>query len=275
MRLYDGLREFVPPPGGTVLSIGNFDGVHRGHARLVAAARELAHERRASVTALTFHPHPLAILAPERAPTPLTTLAEKLVLLERLGVADGIVLKTDRTLLAQRRWIPGEHGGALPAAGTGRGPGSASGMRSGSIATLRSTPALGLRGTRSPGGTLRGPPADQSAISSSSIRGPCATGASRKASTQCSAVRIALPAGSGRRTRGQARLSDSEPQGVSCLVPEAVYVAIACVPRTERTGGGQRGPSPRLIPPRCRRAHTCWTTRASCAGARRSLTWSA
>jgi riboflavin kinase/FMN adenylyltransferase len=101
MRLYDGLREFVPPPGGTVLTIGNFDGVHRGHGRLIETARALAEKHGAQVTALTFHPHPLAVLAPERAPTPLTTLAEKLALLERLGVAGAIVLKMDRALLAQ------------------------------------------------------------------------------------------------------------------------------------------------------------------------------
>ncbi len=101
MQLYHGLREFVPPAGGTILTIGNFDGVHRGHARLVETAHALAQRYNASVTALTLHPHPLAILAPERAPTPLTTLAEKLGLLERLGVAGCIVLRTDRALLAQ------------------------------------------------------------------------------------------------------------------------------------------------------------------------------
>jgi riboflavin kinase/FMN adenylyltransferase len=101
MQVYNGLRKFAPPKGGTVLTIGNFDGVHRGHAGLVEAAHALAERHQAAVTAVTFHPHPLAILAPERAPTPLTTLAEKLVLLERLGVAGCIVLRTDRALLAE------------------------------------------------------------------------------------------------------------------------------------------------------------------------------
>jgi riboflavin kinase / FMN adenylyltransferase len=101
MELYGGLKEFVPPSGGAVLTIGNFDGVHRGHARLVDTARAVAERLSATVVALTFHPHPLAILAPERAPAPLTTLAEKLVLLERLGVARCIVQRVEPAFLAQ------------------------------------------------------------------------------------------------------------------------------------------------------------------------------
>jgi riboflavin kinase/FMN adenylyltransferase len=101
MELCGGLKEFVPPSGGAVLTIGNFDGVHRGHARLVDTARAVAERLSATVVALTFHPHPLAILAPERAPAPLTTLAEKLALLERLGVACCIVQRSEPAFLAQ------------------------------------------------------------------------------------------------------------------------------------------------------------------------------
>lgn len=102
MELCVGFKRFRPPPGGTVLTIGNFDGVHRGHARLIATARGVAERHGATVTALTFHPHPLTVLAPERAPALLTTLREKLLLLGRLGVAGCIVLRTDRDLLEQQ-----------------------------------------------------------------------------------------------------------------------------------------------------------------------------
>ena len=102
MDVFRGLEQFVPPPGGVVLSIGNFDGVHRGHARLVDTAHAVARRLSATVAVMTLHPHPLAVLAPERAPARLTTLREKLALLERYGVAQCIVLHSEPTLLANR-----------------------------------------------------------------------------------------------------------------------------------------------------------------------------
>lgn len=139
MELCVGLRKFALPAGGTVLTIGNFDGVHRGHARLIETAQALAQRHAAAVTALTFHPHPLAILAPERAPTPLTTLAEKLVQLERLGVTSCIVLRTDPVLLAQQAtdFLASLVAHCRPRALV-EGPGFHFGHgRSGSIATLQ------------------------------------------------------------------------------------------------------------------------------------------
>ncbi|MEW6251689.1 MAG: riboflavin biosynthesis protein RibF [Planctomycetota bacterium] len=102
MEIANGLEQFAAPPGGVVLTIGNFDGVHRGHARLIARAQAVADRRGAPVTVLTLEPHPLAILAPERAPAQLTTLREKLALLERLGVGRAIVLRSEPALLAQQ-----------------------------------------------------------------------------------------------------------------------------------------------------------------------------
>ena len=84
---------------GALLSIGNFDGVHRGHQRiistLVAAARKI--DRPAVV--MTFDPHPIRILAPDRAPPQLSSLDRKAELLEDLGVDCLIAMPTDRTLL--------------------------------------------------------------------------------------------------------------------------------------------------------------------------------
>ena len=101
MNICHGLEKFAAPPAGVVLSIGNFDGVHRGHAQLLATARQVALRLSAEVAVLTFHPHPLAVLAPERAPAALGTLGEKLALLARLGVAHAIVVRSEPAFLAQ------------------------------------------------------------------------------------------------------------------------------------------------------------------------------
>lgn len=102
MQLAYGLEQFVPPPTGIVLTIGNFDGVHRGHAALLDVARETAARLGARVTVMTFHGHPLTVLAPERAPAQLTTLPEKLALLEKLGATHCIVLRADPALFARQ-----------------------------------------------------------------------------------------------------------------------------------------------------------------------------
>ncbi|MBX7192338.1 MAG: bifunctional riboflavin kinase/FAD synthetase [Sandaracinaceae bacterium] len=83
-------------PTPSVVVPGNHDGVHRGHVALLARARELAAARGARVVALTFDPHPLALIAPERAPTPLTTIERRAELLVRAGADDVVVARFDR-----------------------------------------------------------------------------------------------------------------------------------------------------------------------------------
>lgn len=101
MQVTRGLTAFTPPPQGLALTIGNFDGVHLGHRRLIEVARQAGRRTGASVAVITFEPHPAAILAPHRAPERLTRLPEKLELLERAGVEHAIVLETNRGLLEQ------------------------------------------------------------------------------------------------------------------------------------------------------------------------------
>jgi riboflavin kinase / FMN adenylyltransferase len=85
----DGLRALPP---GAVLSIGNFDGVHRGHQRLLDVCRARARHRSNPVAAVTFEPHPLTVLKPGFAPPRLTPPETKDALLAELGVTHLVVL---------------------------------------------------------------------------------------------------------------------------------------------------------------------------------------
>lgn len=74
------------PARGGCLSIGNFDGVHRGHQRILRELVTQARSRGVPAAAMTFDPHPLQLLAPDRVPAQLTTLHRKAELIERCGV---------------------------------------------------------------------------------------------------------------------------------------------------------------------------------------------
>lgn len=94
MRVFRGHSRPVPAP--VVLAIGNFDGVHLGHAalarRLVAVSRTVG----LAPTILSFEPHPREYFAPESAPARLTTLREKLELLTELGVEQAMICRFDK-----------------------------------------------------------------------------------------------------------------------------------------------------------------------------------
>jgi riboflavin kinase/FMN adenylyltransferase len=78
----DGLRRL---PRGAVVSVGNFDGVHLGHRRIVETARSFAGDA-SPVALVTFEPHPLTVLRPDNVPPRLTPLEYKNELLARAGV---------------------------------------------------------------------------------------------------------------------------------------------------------------------------------------------
>lgn len=85
---------------GCVLSIGKFDGVHRGHQALARAARELADRTSTRSLAVTFDPLPLAILRPDiPLGLPLTPLDRKILLLKQFGFDDVAVFRTGEWLL--------------------------------------------------------------------------------------------------------------------------------------------------------------------------------
>lgn len=91
MQVVHGHRS-TPGWDGAAIAIGNFDGVHLGHRALIARARELATAHGARTVALTFDPHPAALLAPARAPRMLTSIARRIELLADAGV-DAIVVE--------------------------------------------------------------------------------------------------------------------------------------------------------------------------------------
>jgi riboflavin kinase/FMN adenylyltransferase len=83
--LHDPLRQ-TDLPRGCVATIGNFDGMHVGHQQIVRGIVERAQELGRPSAVITFHPHPLTIVAPDRVPKQIITLAQKEELLRELGV---------------------------------------------------------------------------------------------------------------------------------------------------------------------------------------------
>ena len=83
---------------GNVVLIGVFDGVHKGHQHLLSRAKEIADGR--NIVALTFDPHPMQVLAPDRAPTLLTTLADRVELLKIHNADQVAVLKFNEQFAA-------------------------------------------------------------------------------------------------------------------------------------------------------------------------------
>lgn len=101
-----GVRMLVTPdafhagdlPRGTVATIGNFDGIHRGQQAILDRVKERAGELGAPSAVLTFEPHPLGVLRPGEAPPLLTTPKAKRRLLEEAGIDALLVLRFDDEL---------------------------------------------------------------------------------------------------------------------------------------------------------------------------------
>ncbi len=103
MRIWWGLADVADDLGETVVTVGNFDGVHRGHQAVISRARSLARRHGHRLVAVTFDPHPMAVLRPEHAPSILTALATRTALLAAAGVDDVLVLPFSRAVAA---WSP-------------------------------------------------------------------------------------------------------------------------------------------------------------------------
>ncbi|MGL5147704.1 MAG: bifunctional riboflavin kinase/FAD synthetase [Plesiomonas shigelloides] len=86
MELIRGIHNILPAHRGCVLTIGNFDGVHRGHAKVIASLVERARHLALPATLMTFEPQPQELFRPQDAPARLSLLRDKMVLLSELGI---------------------------------------------------------------------------------------------------------------------------------------------------------------------------------------------
>lgn len=90
----------VSPIGPVTLTVGSFDGVHLGHVDVIRRTVAAAVADGAQPALMTFEPHPRCVLDPANCPQSVTTLQEKLALVESLGIEHAIVIRFDRALAA-------------------------------------------------------------------------------------------------------------------------------------------------------------------------------
>jgi riboflavin kinase/FMN adenylyltransferase len=105
VQIWRSLDDVPAGLGRTAVVIGNFDGVHLGHQHVVREARVAADAEGLTVVAVTFDPHPMAVLRPEHAPTTITDIETRAELLAAAGVDDVLALPFDRDVAS---WTPEE-----------------------------------------------------------------------------------------------------------------------------------------------------------------------
>ena len=86
MKLIDGIENIKQKLPYPVLTLGNFDGVHLGHKAIFRMLTDRAKEKNGTSVVFTFVPHPLSVIAPERAPELLTTYKNKIQLIKKCGI---------------------------------------------------------------------------------------------------------------------------------------------------------------------------------------------
>ena len=105
MERWNDLAAVPPDVGPCVVTLGNFDGVHAGHRAVLTRLVERARAENARAVAVTFDPHPLRVLYPDRAPEMITGLDQRLELVGAVGL-DAVLVMPFTHELAQ--WTPEE-----------------------------------------------------------------------------------------------------------------------------------------------------------------------
>ncbi|OAT48480.1 riboflavin kinase/FMN adenylyltransferase [Proteus hauseri ATCC 700826] len=101
MELIRGIQNIRSQHNGCVLTIGNFDGVHRGHQALLKHLKQEASQRGLPTVVMTFEPQPLEFFLPEKAPARLTRLRDKIKYLAECGIDYLLCIKFDKQFAAQ------------------------------------------------------------------------------------------------------------------------------------------------------------------------------
>ena len=105
VKRWNGVADVPSDLGASVVTLGNFDGVHAGHRAVLSRVVERAREQGASAVAITFDPHPAQVLFPERAPALITGLHQRLDLMAAVGLDATLVMEFTREL---SQWSPQE-----------------------------------------------------------------------------------------------------------------------------------------------------------------------
>jgi riboflavin kinase/FMN adenylyltransferase len=231
--------EGTPPApfqGGAV-AVGNFDGVHRGHAALLAELRSQARAVDGPAVALTFDPHPLKLLRPEQFMPVLTTVADRAGLLESHGADHVLILQTTPGLLqlTAREFFHQVIQSRLRARVIVEGANFAFGRnREGNIDTLRQLcEEVHIRLAVVPPFLLKGVP-----VSSSRVRDALVRGAVREAADLLGRpYRLSGTVGTGQRRGQRLGFPTANLEQMESLVPgDGVYAV-----RVERLGATWAG----------------------------------
>jgi len=100
MEILRSIPELADLRGPIFLAIGVFDGVHRGHQAVISTSAEHARQANGTPVVVTFDPHPMKVLRPEKAPHLLTATQHKIKLIRTLGVQHLLVIEFDKAFAA-------------------------------------------------------------------------------------------------------------------------------------------------------------------------------
>ncbi|MFC3094721.1 bifunctional riboflavin kinase/FAD synthetase [Alteromonas sediminis] len=101
MELVRGLHNLSPDHAGCVLTIGKFDGVHKGHQAVLLNLREKAKQLKLPAVVMVFEPQPEEVFTPQSAPARLTTLRDKIELLTAQGIERLVVVRFNAAFASQ------------------------------------------------------------------------------------------------------------------------------------------------------------------------------